>query len=255
MSAAAGEPRTEADFAPVVRVFGYPEEAVGAALDELASTLALQPKPLVSFATGRTFAPFFAGLTRRVVQKELSLRGLLATHPDEYLGFAPDQIGGMVHELRTACPPLDELLAEGRFWPVPSSGVDAELREHEQRLARAGGVELQFLGIGRNGHIAFNEPGTSAALGWHRARLADATRADARTRLQGEPPEEAVTAGPRTILGARRLVLVATGAAKAAPVQAMLRGPIDSACPATLVRRHAHALVLLDREAAAMLEP
>ena len=214
MNAAAGEPQAEVDNAPVVRVFGYPEEVAEAALDELASTLALQSKPLVSFASGKTFAAFFAALTRRVAAGELSLRGMVATHLDEYLAFAPDRDGGMARELLTACPPLDDLLAEGRFWPVPSSGTDADLREHEQRLLRAGGVELQFLGIGRNGHVAFNEPGNAVELGWHRTRLAETTRQDARQRFVGELPEEAVTAGLRTILSARRLVLAATGANK-----------------------------------------
>ena len=253
MSEGAERQRAEVDHAPVVRVLADAEEVAAAVLDELARTLALQPKPLVSFATGGTFAPFFAALARQVELGELSLRGLVATHLDEYLGFAEDQAGGMVHELLTVCPPLAELAEEGRFWAVPSSGHVEELRAHEERLHRGGGVQLQLLGLGRNGHIAFNEPGTPFSRGWHRARLADSTREDARTRFDGTVPQEAVTAGLASIRQARRLILAATGSGKASPVATMLRGPVDIACPASSVRRHPRALVLLDREAAAEL--
>jgi glucosamine-6-phosphate deaminase len=230
---------------------GDKTQACAAAVRELERALARGARPLVSFATGRTFAAFYAAVARAAAAARPGLSGMRATHLDEYLGFRPDQPGGMVHELLTACPPLRELHERGAFLAVPADGSAAAIAAHEQALADAGGVALQFLGIGRNGHIAFNEPGTSFDLGFHRATLASATRADARARFQpDEPPLEAVTAGPRSILAARRLVLLAFGATKAPAVRAMLLGPIEPACPASIVRRHGDALVLLDAESA-----
>ncbi|MFY9346003.1 MAG: 6-phosphogluconolactonase, partial [Planctomycetota bacterium] len=224
-------------------------------LDEVRALLAAQQRPLLGFATGATFAPFLRALGDDVANARVAgAERLLATHLDEYLGFPPDRTGGMVHELTTSCPALAAMLARGTFLPVPYDGGAASLRAHAERLQRAGGIGLQLLGVGRNGHLAFNEPGTPFDLGFHTATLAASTRDDARSRFApAEPPQQAVTAGPATILAARRLVVCAFGKAKAAAVAAMLHGAIDPACPASVVRRHGSVLVLLDRAAAAGL--
>ena len=160
----------------------------------------------------------------------------------------------MVNEIVTQCPPLGRALEDGRFWPVPSSGVQSAFEAHARRLLQHGGVALQFLGLGRNGHIAFNEPGTDFDLEFHRATLADSTRDAARSRFAlADLPTEAVTAGPASILAAKRIVLAVTGAAKAPALQRMLDGPIDPACPASVLRRHEAVTVLLDEAAAGEL--
>ncbi len=230
-----------------VRIVDTPDEATTAALAELDLVLARTPRPLVSFATGATFAGLYARLAARGPLPPQ----LLATHLDEYLGFRPGDRGGMVHEIVTSCPPLGEMLRRGTFLPVPSSGEPQELAAHARKLAAAGGIELQFLGIGRNGHLAFNEPGTARDLGFHRTLLAGTTRTDARARFApAQVPREAVTAGLATILGARRIVLLATGTSKRAAVQAMLAGGIGPQTPASYLREHEHTLVVLDRAAA-----
>jgi glucosamine-6-phosphate deaminase len=115
-------------------------------------------------------------------------------------------------------------------------------------------VHLQLLGIGRNGHLAFDEPGTAFESGFHVAELSATTREDARARfLPDEPPRRGCTAGIASILQGRRIVLCAFGRKKAAAVRAMLEGEIGPQCPASAIRRHANALVLLDAEAAAGL--
>lgn len=238
-----------------VVVHATPAAVSQAALREFARVLLHEARPLVSFATGSTFAQFYAAIAATDASVRTALDTLRATHLDEFLGFGPDRRGGMVHELFARCPPLRGLQARGDFFAVPASGTPAAIAAHEARLAQAGGIALQFLGIGRNGHVAFNEPGTSFELGFHRARLAASTRQDARGRFDdAEPPTEAVTAGPRSILAARRIVLLAHGSAKAPAVRAMLCGPIDPSCPASIVRQHHDAVVLLDTAAAAELD-
>lgn len=230
---------------PEVRVLTC-EAAVPVLLDEFRRALG---RGVISFATGNTFAPFLRALAVELQAGRIA-SDFVATHLDEYLGFAAGQRGGMVHELCTACPPLREMLARGTFLPVPSDGTEASLKAHAAKIARAGGVALQFLGIGRNGHIAFNEPGTPFDRGLHVAALAETTRDDARARfLPDEPPTQAVTSGLGTILDSRRIVLCAFGRAKAEAMRAMLHGEIGAACPASALRRHPRALVLIDREA------
>ena len=234
---------------------GSREELERLLLREVSTVVARRPAGMVGFATGGTYAGLFDLLAGAVHAGTVRVEELRGTHLDEYLGYGPADVGGMVHELVSSCPPLGDMLDAGRFWPVPSTGDSESMQAHEQRLVEVGHVDLQFLGIGRNGHIGFNEPGTPFDLGFHRTTLADTTRADARGRFApDDPPREAVTAGPRTILRARRLVLAAFGRAKAAAVQAMIEGPVDPRCPASCLRRHADVAVYLDTEAASMLQ-
>ncbi|MCR9243810.1 MAG: 6-phosphogluconolactonase [bacterium] len=241
--------------APEIRILPSAEAAVPLLLDELRRTVTRFERPLVSFATGGTFTAMLRALVREfTVGKPGTIFGreFSATHLDEYAGFDPTRDGGMVHELTTACPPLSAMLAAERFLPVPHVEDAAAIGRHAERLRAAGGVKLQFLGIGRNGHIAFNEPGTDLDGGFHATDLAEATRRDARARFApAEPPRRAITSGVGTILGAERLVLCAFGSAKAPAIEAMLRGDVSPACPASAVRRHADVLVLLDAAAAA----
>ena len=245
----------------VERVDG-PEAAAERVLEEVRASVARQPRGLISFATGGTYQAFFPRLAAAIAAGDPAMDQLLCTHLDEYLGYGPETPGGMVHELTEACPPLGELLRQGSFLPVPGDGSDASLAAHRARIERAGGVQLQLLGIGRNGHLAFNEPGAPLQGHFRRVQLSETTRRDAEARFakvapesSGSPrdgvPREAVSAGLGDIQAAGRLILVALGAAKADAVRAMLSGPIDPACPASVVRRHPDALVLLDAAAAA----
>lgn len=239
---------------PEVRVLANAAAAVPVLLDEVRALLAAHQRPLLGFATGGTFTAFLQALGHELAAGRLAGQDrLLATHLDEYLEFPPERQGGMVHELATACPALERMLTQGTFVPVPHDGAPASLQAHEQRLHRAGGVRLQLLGIGRNGHLAFNEPGTPLDSGFHVTTLAETTREDARARFAPhEPPRRAVTSGLATILAAQRLVLCAFGKAKAPAVAAMLHGPVGAACPASVVRTHHDVLVLLDPEAASL---
>lgn len=233
-----------------------PEAAAERVLREVEATVASHPRGLISFATGGTYKAFFPKLAAAINSGQLPMASLLCTHLDEYLGYGPERPGGMVHELVTACPPLADLLRQGSFLPVPGEGDAPSLEAHRQRLQRAGGIRLQLLGIGRNGHLAFNEPGAPFDGTFRKVQLSESTRRDAEARFRSLDPEgpgvptEAASAGLGDIQSAGRLILVALGAAKADAVHAMLHGPVDPSCPASVVRRHPDALVLLDAAAA-----
>lgn len=242
-------------MAPEVRILPSAHAALDLVLGELRALLLAPTPQLLSFATGNTYTAMLQKLDAEVQAGRLRLDRLFATHLDEYLGFGVDQPGGMVHELITACPSLRQLLQQERFLPVPNDGADASLQAHKTRLQQLGGIALQLLGIGRNGHLAFNEPGTPFELGFHRTTLAATTREDARTRFApAEVPHQAVTSGIADVMSARRLLLCAFGAGKAPAVKAMLRGEVGPHCPASAIRRHGNVLVLLDREAASLLD-
>ena len=249
---------------PKVRVLDAADSAVPLLLEEVRKVMPAAERssdggagerPLISLATGGTFTAFFRALDAEIQQGRLDASAFVGTHLDEYMGFEPERTGGMVHELMLRCPSLRDMLARGSFLPVPCHGAEGSLRAHEERIQSAGGIKLQFLGIGRNAHVAFNEPGASFDDGFHVTTLAESTRADAKSRfVPDQPPRRAVTAGLRSILGAERIVLCAFGAGKADAVRAMLQDEISPNCPASALRRHPNCLVLLDPAAASGLD-
>ena len=239
---------------PEVRIFDSRAAAEDAALDELRQLARRDDRPLVSFATGATYTGMLQKLHAEVGAGRIALTKLRATHLDEYEGLGPLQFGSMVHELCEACPSLRTMVDDGSFTPVPCVAEDRVAEQHEQKLAQMGGVQLQFLGIGRNGHLAFHEPGVPFDRGYHVAHLSETTRKDAVGRFGVVPvPHRAITAGIATILRGKRLVMSAFGKGKADAVHGMLRGDVGPACPASALRSHPNVLVLLDRDAASKL--
>lgn len=219
-------------------------------LEEFRGLVARKPDALISIATGQTYASFLRRLANVSLPSTLHF-----THPDEFLGISPQHPGGMVSELLAMCPHLKKAMDEGRFLAVPACGEGRELTDFEAKIEALGGIDLHLLGIGRNGHIAFNEPGTRFLAGYHRTPLAASTRADLAARFAPqEPPDQAVTAGPRSILAADRIILCALGKAKANAIKLMMAGSVSEDVPASLLRRHANAVLLLDAAAASGLE-
>ena len=133
--------------------------------------------------------------------------------------------------------------------------MPAACAAYERAIVDAGGVDLQILGIGTDGHIGFNEPGSSLASRTRIKTLTAATR-DANRRFFApgeEPPKYAITVGIKTILESRAIMLLATGAAKADAVAAMIEGPLGAHCPATALQLHPEVTVVLDQLAASKL--
>ncbi|MHC5066393.1 MAG: 6-phosphogluconolactonase [Planctomycetota bacterium] len=233
-----------------MRICKSSEEIDHLLLEELHAVARNKPDALISIATGQTYATFLQRLSKESLPDSLRF-----THPDEFLGISHDHPGSMVAELIGHCSHLQKAMVDGRFLPVPASGEGADLADFERKIEDMGGVDLQFLGIGRNGHIAFNEPGTRFLAGYHRTPLAESTIQDLGQRFSPEkPPDHAVTAGPRNILAARRIVIVAKGSAKSEAVRLMMTSNIDEDVPASLLRRHDNAQALVDAEAASALQ-
>jgi glucosamine-6-phosphate deaminase len=162
--------------------------------------------------------------------------GLPAGHPASYAAYV----------VREIAAPLG--ISTGNVL-VPQ-GSRAEL---ERRVADLGGVDLQLLGIGRNGHLALNEPGSPLDSRTRVVELTESTRVANAPYVDGPVPTHAVRQGLGTILEASELVLLATAAAKAAAVAAALTGPVTTECPASVLQRHRRVSVVLDAAAASVM--
>ncbi len=175
---------------------------------------------------------------------------------DEYIGLAPDHPQSFRHFMQTEL--FDHLNIRPERTHVPDGlAVDVEVAcaAYEAAIAAAGGIDIQVLGLGANGHIGFNEPHSDFDSRTRVQPLTERTILDnARFFASvGEVPRRAITMGIGTIMESRACLLLATGSAKAEVVARMIEGPVSEECPASILQRHTNATILLDELAAAQL--
>lgn len=231
-------------------------EVAGAAADVVAGILEQRRDAVIGFPTGSTPRGLYRELAARVQRGELDFSAVTAVALDEYLRVRPTDPRSFTAYLQThVLTPLaiaDAILLDGT--PAVRSALDLRCRAHEDAIAGAGGVDLQIVGIGRNGHLAFNEPGTPFDSRTHVSALTPGTRlANSAGFAPAEVPTASLTQGLATIAAARTILLVATGDDKADAVAAAFDGPVDPSCPASLLQRHPDVRAVLDPTAASSL--
>jgi glucosamine-6-phosphate deaminase len=235
---------------------GSDADVAALAADTIEALVRARPSAVLGLATGSTPMATYAELVaRHRAGTGPSYDQVRAYLLDEYVGLPPGHPQSyratIAHELTDDLGlPADRVHGPDPT-DVPSAGV-----AYEALLAEAGGVDLQVLGIGGDGHLAFNEPGSSLASVTRLKTLTEETRrANARFfDSLDDVPHHVLTQGLGTILRARHLLLIASGAGKAEAVAAAIEGPLTASCPASVLQLHPHATVLLDPEAAAQLE-
>ena len=239
-----------------VRIFERAEQACQAAATLLAAQLLRRPESVLGLATGSSPIPVYDALTRdyqagmldfsRVTTFNLDeYVGLGADHPQSYRRFMEEHLYSRVNLRREATHIPDGCAAD----------LNAEAASYDAAIRAAGGLDVQLLGIGRNGHIGFNEPGDRFIAGCHVVELAENTIA-ANARFfasEAEVPRQAISMGIGSIMSARQVLLIATGASKAIAIAQTVKGDITPQVPASILQTHPDALLLLDKAAAAML--
>jgi glucosamine-6-phosphate deaminase len=236
-----------------VRVFAAPERAARALANEIAAAVAAHPRIVLGLPTGRTPIPLYRAMAGLCRNGRLDLSRATTFNLDEFLGLEGDDPGSYRAFMQAHL--FDHVNLSPRrihFLNGAASDPARECARYEQAIRRAGGLDLLILGLGANGHIGFNEPAPQLVPWTHRTRLTAATRA-ANAGLFGgrvsDVPREALSMGMATILHARRIVMIATGAEKARAVSAMLHGPLTPRVPASFLQLHHNAEVWLDRAA------
>lgn len=216
----------------------------------LTALVSRRPDAVLGVATGRTPQRTYAELARRASGAGRSLAGVRLFLLDEYVGLAEgDPAGYLATVLREVAEPLG-ISPDHVHGPDPSR-LPESAEEYERAISDAGGIDLQILGIGSDGHLGFNEPGSSLTSRTRIKTLTRRTRADNSAFFPGrEVPRHVMTQGLGTILEARHLLLLATGESKADAVAAAVEGPLSASCPASVLQLHPHATVLLDPGAA-----
>ena len=212
-----------------IRIFDHAQDAAVAAADIIADVMKSQKKTVLGLATGSTPVPMYQELARRCDAKELDFSNVYTYNLDEYIGL--DGTHDQSYRYFMDKNLFDHINIDKAHTHVPcGTGADhaADAKHYDEMIEAEGGIDVQVLGIGNNGHIGFNEPSEDV-------------------------PKQAITLGMGGIMSARKVIMLAFGKGKADAVRAMVNGEIDPKCPASILQLHRNVTVLLDREAAAEL--
>lgn len=223
----------------------------------LARTLETTPDLVMALPTGRTPIPLYRALVRLHQAGATDFRRAVTFNLDELVGLSQDHPGSyhvfMRHHL------FDHInLPAGQRFLLDGTAPDwrREVADYEHRIAEHGGLDLAVVGIGRNGHVGFNEPADRLQPRTHRVALASSSRRANAYLFGGRTarvPTHALSMGIGTIFRARGVILLATGPEKATIVRRALTGPVTTRVPASLLQAHPNVLVVLDRAAASRL--
>lgn len=222
---------------------------------EVAKVLAAAEFATLGLATGSTPQPAYRALIQMCRDGELSLANNNAFLLDEYFGLPASHYESFAATIqRDFVHGVDFPNGTVKSLDGMTDNAAATCLDYEHAIQASGGIDVQLLGIGRNGHIAFNEPGSALDSRTRMVELTQETIAvNGAANFDQFQPTHALTMGVGTILEGRYLIMMASGPAKATAVQQALEGPVDSACPASAVQTHENVLVVLDRAAAAQL--
>lgn len=242
-----------------VLIAATPDDVATMAADAVLAGLPPDRPAVLGLATGASPLGLYRRLGELAGSGEARLQDAIGVALDEYVGLAHGHPQSYRTTLeREACDVIGMLperlhVPDGTGTDLPS--LSRAALEYEDLIVGLGGVDVQILGIGTNGHIGFNEPGSSLRSRTRVKRLSARTRHDNARYFGslGEVPTHCLTQGLATIVDARRLVLVAIGRGKAEAVRAAIEGPISASCPGSVLQWHPNVVAVVDEEAAYLL--
>jgi glucosamine-6-phosphate deaminase len=240
-----------------IRIFRTEEQLADALARRVVTTLQEQPTLVLGLPTGRTPLPLYRALVAHHAKGESDYAKVTTFNLDEFVGIDPSHPGSyrsymsehLFHHVNVSA-------RRTHFLDGQAKNLDAECMRFEDRILRSGGIDLQILGIGENGHIGFNEPAAELSPWSHRVKLTLASRQANAGFFGGklkDVPKEALSMGMSTIMHARSIVLMATGKRKAEIIAKTVSGEITTRIPASLLQLHTKVEILLDEDAASKL--
>jgi glucosamine-6-phosphate deaminase len=232
------------------------EEMVGEVVAEVARLLARKPDAVLGLPTGNTPVGVYKRLVEMQRHGEIDFTRVRTFNLDEYVDIAADHPSSFRHFMReNFFKHIDIPAANIHFPPSDLAEIESGCQRYEEQIRAAGGLDLVILGIGRNGHIGFNEPTSSLASRTRIKTLTEETLADNDLTFSGDRlPDLAVTMGMATIMEARSVILMAYGWKKADAISDSVEGPVSAFCPASVLQMHPHAKVIIDDDIASRLK-
>ena len=230
-------------------------EAVNIVVDIVLERMKSDPKLVLGLATGRTMEPVYAGLVKKIREENFDLINHFFFMLDEYLGLDTNHPSSFKSYIaHNFLKPLE--IPESQIAFPPAHLNPAEAGSHYEILIKqASGITLQLLGIGQNGHVGFNEPGSSRNS---RTRVVDLSADTVKANRDqfsnpNDIPSKALSMGIATIMESKELLMLATGKSKAETIKYLINHHDDEKCPATFLKSHPHFTLVLDPEAASKI--
>ncbi|WP_339925409.1 glucosamine-6-phosphate deaminase [uncultured Cyclobacterium sp.] len=239
-----------------IHIFQDEESLHLAVAKELIEAVKTKPNTVLGLSTGSSPLGTYANMIKDHQMNGTDYSEVVTFNLDEYVGLEGTHPQSYRHFMNTSL--LNHLNIPLNQTNVPDGTGDLKktCENYEAKIVSAGGIDLQLLGIGTNGHIGFNEPGTAFDTRTHVTQLLQET-IDGNARFfdsASAVPKEAVTMGIETIMEVKKVILIAYGSKKAAAVREMVNGPVVTEMPASILQKHQNVILFLDEEAASLLK-
>ncbi|MCQ2445362.1 MAG: glucosamine-6-phosphate deaminase [Clostridia bacterium] len=236
-------------------IIDSPEKIAAIAAERYVTLLNKKPNAVLGLATGSTPLGLYAKLAELYNEKKISFDKVTSFNLDEYVGLDGNHDQSYRYFMNTNLFDKVNIRKNATFVPSGLGDVDANAKNYEEMIAAAGGIDLQLLGLGQNGHIGFNEPGTPLDSLTHKIELTANTReANARFFASlSDVPTHAISMGIKTVMNAKSIILIALGENKADAVAKSVNGKIDTMVPASVLQLHPDVTFYLDEAAASKL--
>lgn len=232
------------------------EELSKVAAKEFSKIIKEKENVVLGLATGGSPVGMYKELIRMYEQKELNFSKITTVNLDEYIGLNPEHNQSYRYFMNNNLFNHINIDKSNTFVPNGlAEDLEAQCKEYDQKIAELGGIDIQLLGVGNNGHIAFNEPNNELSSGTHIISLTDNT-IEANARFFDnidDVPRKAITMGVGGIMKAKKIILIASGESKAEAIKGIFSGKITTANPATMLQMHRDVTVIVDEAAAKLI--
>ena len=210
------------------------------------------PTSTIGLATGKTMVPIYKQLVDEIKEHPVDMSQLKFINVDEYVDLDPSNKESFAYFMKEKLYSQVNVLEHQSF--IPTGSGEEAVKQFNEKLEEFGTPVLQLLGIGQNGHIGFNEPGTSFDEGVHVVNLSEETKSQNKDQFaDGNVPTKAITMGIKDIMKSREIILVATGQHKANIIRELYDAKVSENFPASILKEHRMVTVVLDKEAASEL--
>lgn len=239
-----------------IKIFENTAEIGKAAAKIIVDKIKENDSTILGLATGSSPIPTYNCLIQAYKDGEISFKNVKSFNLDEYCGIPasdPNSYYTFMHE--NLFNSIDIKESNVRVPEGNPSDVESFCKSYDEDIKAAGGIDVQILGIGRNGHIGFNEPADEFTKGTYKVALTEST-IDANKRFFEkieEVPREAITMGVESILDAKEIILIANGTDKAQAIHDMIKGEVSPSCPASILQKHNNIHIFIDKDAASLL--
>ena len=231
-------------------------EEIGKAVAEIIiNQVNAKPDSVLGFATGASPVPTYKCIIDAFEKGQVSLKDITTFNLDEYCGLNRENVNSYYYFMKdNLFGKTDVDFSKVNFLSGLSGDIEADCKAYQDAIEKAGGIDIQLLGVGTNGHIGFNEPSDSFSDGPFKVKLAQST-IDANSKYfeNDDMPLYALTMGIGDIMRASKIILIATGKAKANAVYNMVKGEVSPSCPASVLQNHPDATIFIDEESAELL--